>query len=423
MYDRVQLNLGNSTAPEDISTDDLIVQYGASDPGLVELLFQYGRYLTIASSRAGSQATNLQGIWNESTRPPWSSNYTLNINTQMNYWPVETCNLSECHEPLFDMIGNLSKTGAETAKVNYGARGWTVHHNTDIWAQSAPVGDYGDGDPIWVLWPMAGVWLTQHLWEHYQFGGNEEFLRERAYPIMKEAALFCLDFLHDDGEGRLITSPSTSPEHKFRTPEGTFGMSAASTMDISLIWELFTNCISAAGQLGIDEAFVAEIEAAREKLFPMQVGKYGQLQEWYKDYEDEDVHHRHVSHLFGVYPGQQLTKELTPELFEAAKQSLIRRGDDGTGWSLGWKVGLWARFGDGNRALNLISNLLRLVKDNEPDNYHHGACMPTCSTRIRHSRLMATLLHPQVLPKCCCNPISRTCICFHRCLRVGAKAQ
>ncbi|WP_274653824.1 glycoside hydrolase family 95 protein [Paenibacillus humicola] len=372
LFGRVGLRLGKPAAPADTPTDKRIAEYGASDPALVELLFHYGRYLMIASSRPGTQAANLQGIWNESTQPPWSSNWTLNINAEMNYWPAETCNLAECHEPLLRFIGNLAKTGAVTAQVNYGARGWTAHHNSDIWAQSAPVGEYGDGDPIWVLWPMGGVWLAQHLWEHYAFGGDEAYLREQAYPVMKEAALFCLDFPIEDEEGRLITSPSTSPEHKFRTADGEFGLSAASTMDMSLIWELFTNCIAAAKQLGIDDSFAAELAAARGKLFPMQIGRHGQLQEWSKDFDDQDVHHRHVSHLFGVYPGKQLTELVTPELFEAAKQSLIRRGDDGTGWSLGWKISLWARFRSGNRALALVSNLLRLVKDNEPDNYHHG---------------------------------------------------
>ncbi|HEY4384517.1 MAG TPA: glycoside hydrolase N-terminal domain-containing protein, partial [Ktedonobacteraceae bacterium] len=372
LFDRVKLNLGKSLAPEAMSTEQRITTYAAQDPGLVELLFNYGRYLLIASSRPGTQATNLQGIWNAVTRPPWSSNYTLNINTEMNYWPAEICNLAECHEPLLDKISDLAKNGAETARVNYGTRGWTTHHNTDLWAQTAPVGDYGDGDPSWAYWPMGGIWLTQHLWEHYAFGGDQEYLRTSAYPVMKEAALFALDWLIDDGSGRLVTSPSTSPEHKFRTADGVAAVSPGSTMDISLIWELFTNCIEASVTLGTDEDFRAELVNARERLLPLQVGKYGQLQEWSLDFEDEDMYHRHTSHLVGIYPGRQLSEEETPELFAAAKTSLERRGDESTGWSLGWRVALWSRFGDGNRSLRLLSNMLRLVKDGESEEYNHG---------------------------------------------------
>lgn len=372
LFGRVSLRLGESPAPEGLDTERRIVEYGASDPGLVELLFHYGRYLLISSSRPGTQAANLQGIWNAITRPPWSSNWTLNINAEMNYWPAEVCNLAECHWPLLEMIGNLAENGATTAAINYGTRGWTAHHNTDIWGQTAPVGDYGDGDPAWAFWPMGGVWLTQHLWEHYVFGGDVAYLHDFAYPILKDAALFALDWLIEDESGRLVTSPSTSPEHKFRTAEGVAAISEGATMDLSLIWELFTNCIEAAGVLGIDEAFREELRQARERLLPLQVGKYGQLQEWSRDFEDEDVHHRHTSHLVGVYPGRQLSAEETPELFAAARQVLVRRGDESTGWSLGWRVALWSRFGDGDRALRLLGNMLRLVKDGETERYHHG---------------------------------------------------
>ncbi|NUU80280.1 glycoside hydrolase family 95 protein [Paenibacillus xylanilyticus] len=372
LFDRVKLQLGTPLAPEGMSTSQRITTYAAEDPGLVELLFHYGRYLLISSSRPGTQAANLQGIWNAFTRPPWSSNYTLNINTEMNYWPAEICNLAECHTPLLDMIGNLAKKGAETARVNYGTRGWTAHHNTDLWAQTAPVGNYGDGDPGWAYWPMGGVWLTQHVWEHYAFNGNEAYLRTTAYPVMKEAALFALDWLIEDGSGSFTTSPSTSPEHKFRTPRGAAAVSSGSTMDISLIWELFTNCIEASERLGIDPDFRMELENVRKRLQPLQVGKYGQLQEWSKDFEDEDTYHRHTSHLVGIYPGRQLSREETPALYAAARTSLERRGDESTGWSLGWRVALWSRFGDGNRSLRLLSNMLRLVKDGESEQYNHG---------------------------------------------------
>lgn len=363
LFSRVELHLGHSLVPEELTTDEWIRQYGASDPGLVELLFQYGRYLMISGSRPGTQPTNLQGIWNQETRAPWSSNWTLNINAQMNYWPAEAGNLAECHEPMFTLIEELAQNGRKTAEVHYGARGWTAHHNTDIWRQSAPAGGNGHGDAVWALWPLAGAWLCRHLWEHYEFGGDEDFLRGRAYPVMKEAALFCLDWLIDDGNGVLITTPSTSPEHNFRSGVSLAGVSTASTMDMELIWDLFSNCIKASQILGIDDSFSQELTVARAALSPLQIGKYGQLQEWSSDFEDEDVHHRHVSHLYGVYPGDQLTKRLEPQFFQAARQSLERRGDGGTGWSLGWKVNLWARFGDGNRALQLLSGLLQLVEE------------------------------------------------------------
>ncbi|CAM4246284.1 glycoside hydrolase family 95 protein [Paenibacillus alkaliterrae] len=362
LFKRVALSLGDAGLSPDLPTDARVAAYGAQDPKLVELLFQFGRYLLIASSRPGTQAANLQGIWNKEIRPPWSSNYTLNINAEMNYWLAETCNLSECHGPFLDYIGNMAKTGAVIARENYGMRGWVAHHNSDIWCQAAPVGAYGHGDPGWASWFMAAPWLCAHLWEHYEFGRDVQFLRSKAYPVMKEAAMFCLDWLIEDAGGYLVTSPSTSPEHKFIGPDGKkTAVSKAVTMDMALIRELFTNCIAAMGLTGEDEAFRERLEAARERLQPYRIGKYGQLQEWFMDFEDEDVHHRHVSHLYGVYPGSELTEQAAPEWFAAAQRSLERRGDEGTGWSLAWKLNLWARFGDGNRAHNLIGNLLSLV--------------------------------------------------------------
>ncbi|MDQ0064078.1 glycoside hydrolase family 95 protein [Paenibacillus harenae] len=372
LFGRVALHLGESKAPADMATDRRIAEYGSSDPGLVELLFHYGRYLMIASSRPGTSPANLQGIWNEETRAPWSSNYTLNINAEMNYWPAETCNMAELHEPLIDFIGRLAVNGKKTAETNYGARGWVAHHNSDLWGQTAPVGDFGDGDPVWAFWPMGGVWLTQHLWEHYAFSGDEGFLRDKAYPIMKEAALFCLDWLIEDKGGHLITSPSTSPELKFRVGDKRQAVSAAATMDLSLIGELFDNCMKSAELLGIDEDFAKTLAEKKQKLLPLQIGKHGRLQEWSQDFEEEDAEHRHVSHLVGVYPGRLITERSAPDLFQAAKKSLEIRGDGGTGWSLGWKVGLWARFKDGNRAEHLVSNMLTLVKGDEPMNAHRG---------------------------------------------------
>lgn len=374
LYRRVGFSLGvsDTNIPEELTTEQRIVQYGADDPRLVELMFQYGRYLLLACSRPGTQPANLQGLWNADPRPIWSCNYTLNINAQMNYWPAETCNLAECHEPFLDFISELAENGKETARVNYGCRGWTAHHNSDIWRQSAPAGDYGHGNPLWANWPVAGIWLCGHLWEHYSFSGDAAYLA-RAYPVMKGAALFAQDWLFEGEAGYLITSPSTSPEHRFRLDNGEEpALSQASTMDISLIAELFTHCIEAAGLLSLDAALCAEWVAALAKLQPLSIGRYGQLQEWSEDFADEDLQHRHVSHLYGVYPGSSLSKENTPELFRAAQTALERRGDGGTGWSLGWKVNLWARFGEGNRALALIANLLTLVEDNGTIDFHKG---------------------------------------------------
>jgi alpha-L-fucosidase 2 len=358
LFERVELKLGGE-APSPLATDRRIAEGDASDPHLVELLFQFGRYLLISSSRPGTQPANLQGIWNHHVRPPWSSNWTLNINAQMNYWPAETTALAELHEPLFDLISELAENGRETARINYGARGWVAHHNTDIWRQTAPVGDWGQGDPVWAMWPMAAPWLCQHLWEHYLFNPDLRFLSERAYPLMKGAAEFCLDWLIEDERGRLTTSPSTSPELKFISPEGAAAVNAGATMDLSLIWELFTSCMEASEILGVDRDFRNELDRARNRLHPLQIGSRGQLQEWSEDWPEEDPQHRHFSHLFGLHPGRQITPEATPLFFEAAKRSLELRGDGGTGWSLAWKINAWARLRDGDRAARLLSNLLR----------------------------------------------------------------
>jgi alpha-L-fucosidase 2 len=369
LFNTVEIDLGADNRNEELPTDERIQRFGASDKGLIELLFQYGRYLMIASSRPGSQPVNLQGIWNKETRPPWSSNYTLNINAPMNYWLTETSSLAECHQPFLQFISQLAENGKRTAEI-YGVRGWTVHHCTDIWCQTAPSGGYGDGDAVWAIWPVGCAWMSQHLWEHYSFNQDKDFLQKKAYPIMKEAALFCIDWLIEDEEGNLVTAPSTSPENLFKTDSGFAAIAYASTMDMAVFWDLFTNCIESAKILGIDEQFVHELESVRSRLYPMKVGKYGQLQEWFLDFEEQDPHHRHIAHMFGVHPGRQITKA-TPEFYEAAKQSLNRRGDDGTGWSLAWKTGLWARLGDGNRAHRILSRLLNLVESQE-EKMHEG---------------------------------------------------
>ena len=371
LFQRVALNLGSGAGP-DLPTDERIRCYAAApDPALVALLFQYGRYLLIASSRPGSQPANLQGIWNDELRPPWSSNFTININTQMNYWPAESTNLAECHAPLFDFIGELSTNGRRTAQTNYAARGWVAHHNADLWRQSAPVGAFGAGDPVWACWPMAGPWLCQHLWEHFAFGGDQLFLADCAYPLMKGAAEFCLDWLIEH-DGVLVTAPATSPENKFTTPDGQrAAVSAATTMDIALIRDLFTNCIEAAAILGVEQEFSATLQSALARLQPYQIGQHGQLQEWQRDWDDPNDHHRHVSHLFGLHPGRQITPTATPELFAAVRRSLELRGDGGTGWSMAWKVNFWARLLDGDHALKMIGAMLNLVEGTATI-YEHG---------------------------------------------------
>jgi alpha-L-fucosidase 2 len=362
LFDRVALDLGRADRVDSSGqpTDERIHAWQQSgDPALVALLFQYGRYLLIASSRPGSQPANLQGIWNDTVRPPWSSNWTLNINTQMNYWLAEPANLAECHLPLLDLVADLSRPGRDTAATNYGCRGWVAHHNTDLWRQTAPSGDFGSGDPLWALWPMAGAWLCSHLWDHYEFGCDEHFLRQRAYPVMRGAAEFCLDWLQEDGSGFLVTTPSTSPENVFTTPDGqTAAVSAASTMDMAIIWDLFTNCMEAASILDVDRDLQRELAAARARLTPPRIGRLGQLQEWAADWDDPTDRHRHTSHLFGLHPGRQITPRGTPALARAARTSLELRGDEATGWAIAWRISLWARLHDGDRAYSLLARLI-----------------------------------------------------------------
>ncbi len=357
---RVNDTTGN-TAHASLPSDQRLLSYskGAYDPGVETMYFNYGRYLLISSSRPGGPPANLQGIWNKELRAPWSSNYTININTQMNYWPAEVTNLSEMHQPQLDYLQRLSVAGRVTAQQFYNLKGWVVHHNSDIWGLSNPVGDTGKGDPKWANWAMGANWLSQHLWERYCFTRDKKFLQENAYPIMKEAAVFSLGWLVEDKEGYLITSPSTSPENNFKTPDGKSGaVTVASTMDMSIIWDLFTNCIDAAGELGTDKDFHQLLIAKRNKLYPLHIGSKGNLQEWYKDWEDVDPRHRHVSHLFGLHPGRQISPVATPEFAAAARKTLELRGDEGTGWSKAWKINFWARLLDGNHAYVLIRDLL-----------------------------------------------------------------
>jgi alpha-L-fucosidase 2 len=368
LFGRLVLELPAPPA-EDLPTDRRI-RRGGADSGLVELLVQYGRYLLIASSRPGTQPANLQGIWNEDVRAPWSANYTININTQMNYWPAETAALPELHEPLLAFIGDLAVTGARTASAVYGTRGWTAHHNSDLWRHSAMVGDWGQGDPVWATWMMGGPWLAQHLYEHYLFGGDLGWLRGRGYPLLRGSAEFCLDWLVDDGRGQLVTAPSTSPENRYRR-QGTPGaICAGAAMDLGLIRDLFAATADAAEALGMDAPFRRQLLDARAKLRPYRIGSKGQLLEWDEEYEEVEPGHRHISHLYGLHPGRHITAA-TPALFAAVRRSHELRGDEGTGWSLAWKINQWARLHDGERAFRLLSRLLTLV-DTSDANYRGG---------------------------------------------------
>jgi alpha-L-fucosidase 2 len=367
LFDRVSFNLTDDARLAKLPTAVRLSRQGATgnDQGLQVLYYQFGRYLMIASSRPGSQATNLQGLWNDHVQPPWGSNYTVNANTQMNYWLAENTNLSELHQPLFDMIGRLAVNGATTAKVNYGIQqGWVVHHNTDIWSKTTPSGGYDwdpKGAPRWSAWPMGGAWLSTHLYEHYLFTGDQKFLKEKGYPLMKGAAEFILSWLVKDKDGYLVTNPSTSPENVFKIDGKEYEVSKATTMDMGIIRELFNDCIESSKALGIDADFRQRLLQASAKLYPFNIGKYGQLQEWFNDVDDPKDTHRHLSHLFALYPGNQITTQNTPELAAAAKQSLIHRGDVSTGWSMAWKMNWWARLKDGNHALKILKAGLTLI--------------------------------------------------------------
>ncbi|HEX4748708.1 MAG TPA: glycoside hydrolase family 95 protein [Bryobacteraceae bacterium] len=363
LFRRVSLQLGHPSGAGTRSTDQRVKEVGKSlDISLFALYFQYGRYLLICSSRPGTQPANLQGIWNSHVTPPWSSNWTANINVEMNYWPAEPCNLAECAEPLFDLVSGLSERGRQAAEETYGLPGWVSHHNVDIWRTANPVGE-GVGAPTWANWNMSGPWLCQHLFDHYLFSGDINFLRQRAYPAMKGAAEFCLAWLIEDGKGHLTTCPSESTENNFMAPDGKPAMtSAGCTMDMTLIRELFTNCITASKELGLDAEFASKLAAAVKRLIPFQIGRYGQLQEWSIDFEEATPGQRHMSHLYGLYPGNQITPSGTPRLGEAARVSLERRLANGgayTGWSRAWAIAFWARLGDGDQAWESLSMLMQ----------------------------------------------------------------
>lgn len=359
-FNRVHINLGTTGANSALAINERLKKFATNspDPELVALYFQFGRYLLISSSRTAGVPINLQGIWNEEMRPPWSSNYTTNINTEMNYWSVETTNLSELHQPLLDFIPNLEKTGTITARNYYNARGWALHHNTDIWAMTNPVGDFGKGDPVWANWMMGSPWISTHIWEHYSFTRDEEFLRKNYY-LLKGAAEFCIDFLTKDKQGRWVTAPATSPENKYISATGYHGATLfGGTADLAMIKELFYALVESSKILKTDESFRAEVEKVLSQLHPYQVGKKGHLQEWYYDWEDEDPQHRHISHLFGAYPGRSISFNNNPELVNAVKRSLELRTNNGTGWSIAWKINLWARLRNADMAYDAVKKIL-----------------------------------------------------------------
>lgn len=362
-YDRVSLTL-DGKKDQTLPTDKRLATFkDTHDLGMVELLFNYGRYLFISSSQPGGQPANLQGIWNNKENAPWDSKYTININTEMNYWPAEVCGLTESVQPLFSLISDLSKTGATTARRMYGCRGWMAHHNTDLWRIAGPV----DGAE-WGMFPNGGAWLSTHLWEHYRYTLDKEFLRQY-YPILKGAAEFYIDYMvADPRTGCLSVVPSVSPEHG---PVGRrTAVTSGCTMDTQIARDALNNALDAAKVLGVDADFCRLLAQKIDSLPKMKVGQYGQLQEWQQDGDDPKDEHRHISHLYGLYPSHQITPEATPELFNAARTTLNQRGDNATGWSLGWKINFWARMRDGNHAFKIICNMLRLLPDDSQMRQH-----------------------------------------------------
>ena len=363
-FDRVDLSLGKS-GNAGLPTNERLgaIKKGANDPQLVALYFQFGRYLLISCSRPGCMPANLQGLWNDKINAPWNADYHTNINLQMNYWPADVCNLSECVMPLIDYMDTLVPSGSKTAKEMYNSKGWVVHHLSDVWGFTVPA------DGIWGIWPMGAAWLCWHPYAHYQFTGDKDFLNKRAYPLMKGAAEFMLDYLVLDSKGRLVTNPSNSPENSFEKPDGTrSGFTYGSTMDLEIIMDLFTNCIEASKALNKDEAFRKKLEDSLKQLAPLQIAKDGRLQEWIEDYKEPEPGHRHMSHLYGLHPGHSISLSKTPELAQAAKKSLefrLSHGGGHTGWSRAWIINFWARFQEPETAFENVQALL--AKSTQPN--------------------------------------------------------
>ncbi|MBN1768228.1 MAG: glycoside hydrolase family 95 protein [Prolixibacteraceae bacterium] len=374
-FNRLSLDLTDNNIP-DLPTDERLKRYseGADDKNLEMLYFQFGRYLLISSSRTEGVPANLQGIWNPYIRPPWSSNYTMNINVEENYWLAESANLSEMHRPFLTFIGNLAQTGKITAKTFYGVdKGWAACHNSDIWAMSNPVGDYGKGEPMWACWNMSGTWVVTHLWDHFLYTGDIDFLKNYAYPLMKGAAAFCFEWLVEDKQGYLVTAPSTSPENTYITPDGFRGATLyGATADLAMIRECFDQTIRASEILKVDVALRDSLKEAIKRLYPYQIGEEGNLQEWYYDWEDADPLHRHQTHLYGLHPGRHISPEKTPKLAMACLKTLEIKGDESTGWSKGWRINLWARLKNGNQAYKMYRELLTYVEPDGAQSVNYG---------------------------------------------------
>ena len=417
LFDRVELVIGNPKEKQDLTLNehwkDFLVN---DDPWLPTCYFHYGRYLLISSTREDLMPPNLQGLWANTIQTPWNGDYHLNINVEMNHWPCEVCNLSELHLPLIRFAEGLMSSGQQTARDFYGARGWTAHVVCNPWGFTAP-GEH----PSWGATNTGGAWLALHAWQHYEFKQDTAFLQE-AYPLMKEAALFFLDAMIEEPEhGWLVTAPTTSPENAFWLDDSTaVSVCMGSTMDVQIVSELYDAVCQSAEILGVDETFCDSLRAAKSHFPPMQVSEQGYLQEWLKDYKEVEPQHRHVSHLFGLYPGTMLTQSKTPELMDACRETLRRRGDEGTGWSRAWKICFWARLHDGDHAYHLLRNLL------EPaihlDGSHSAGTYPTSSAPIRRSRLTATSAERRASPRCCCKVTmgkSSCCLPCHQCGRTA----
>lgn len=373
-FNRVQLDLGEGQGDHWETTERIRRFNEGKDVSLAALMFQYGRYLLISSSQPGGQAANLQGIWNDNLQTPWDGKYTININTEMNYWPAEVTNLTETHQPLFNLIKDLSQTGQETARVMYGANGWVAHHNTDLWRCTGPV-----DNAFYGTWPNGGAWLTTHLWQHYLYTGDKAFLEE-AYPAMKGAADFYLSYLVPHPRyGWMVEAPSMSPEHG---PQGenvgqVSTIVAGCTMDNQIVFDVLSNALAASRVLGMPVAYQDSLQQMLDKLPPMQIGRYNQLQEWLEDMDNPRDRHRHISHAYGLFPSNQISPYTHPLLFQAIKNTMLQRGDEATGWSIGWKINLWARLLDGNHAYRMIGNLLKLLpSDNVQKQYPDGRTYP-----------------------------------------------
>lgn len=375
-YNRVSINLGKGR--EELPVPERLADWDKDiDPALYALLFQYGRYLLISNSRPGTRPANLQGIWNEHLRAPWSSNYTININTEMNYWAAETTNLPEMHGPLFDLINNLRITGANTAKIHYGAGGFVSHHNSDIWCLSNPVGNHGKGTAVYAFWPLSAGWLSAHVYDHYLFSKDIEFLRQTGYPVIRDAARFFLDVLTENSDGKLIFAPSTSPENSFIYEGERCAVSETTTMTMAIIQETLNNTVSCCQLLNVDQELLEEAENALKRLPPYRIGKRGELLEWNEELEEIEPEHRHTSHLYPLYPGRQFSIEKTPELAGACRRTLELRGDESTGWALAWRISLWSHLHDGEMAYRILKKQMRPVDGSRSMDYvQGGGCYP-----------------------------------------------